>query len=158
MIKGKLVTLVPYTNELCHDFYRGYVPDSQMTYDEYSYDQGIVDDYFELKTSESNRRIFAILVNDKVIGEIQLKYIDYSKKHATLSIHLKDDSVKGKGYGTEAENLIINYAFNALNLDKILADATFRNERSKHILRKLGFRHIKDENEMSYFELEKIED
>lgn len=155
MLQGQRVTLELYTRKQCHDFYKGYKADGQMTYDVFNYDENIVDKFYDVKSSEPNRKIFAILVDERVVGEIQLKYIDLAKSQATLSIILRDDSVKGKGYGTEAEQLIINYAFNDLNLNKILADTTLRNVRSKHILRKLGFKHIVDENEMSYFELEK---
>ncbi len=152
-IVGKLVTLKPYTREDCHSFYKGYIADRQMTYEVFTYDQKKIDDYYSLKTSEKNRIIFSIYREDSIIGEIQLKYINTAKAHATFSIILKDDTVKGKGYGTEAEKLILKYAFEKLNLVKIYADTTTRNVRSIHILKKLGFEHIKDENEMCYFVL-----
>ncbi len=37
--------------------------------------------------------------------EIQLKQIDFDKKECTLSIHMQNDSYKGKGYGNTAEKL-----------------------------------------------------
>ncbi len=152
-IVGKLVTLKPYTREDCHSFYKGYIADRQMTYDVFSYDQQKIDDYYSLKTSEKNRIIFGIYREDSIIGEIQLKYINFSAAYATISIILKDDTVKGKGYGTEAEKIILKYAFEKLDLNRIYADTTARNVRSKHILKKLGFEHIKDKNEMCYFVL-----
>ncbi len=153
IIKGDLVLLKPYTREACHEFYKTYVADAQMTYDQFSYDQKRVDDYYSLKTAEDNRKIFGIYRKQTIIGEIQLKYIDFSAAHATLSIILSDDAVKGKGYGTEAEKLIIKYGFDKLHLSTIYADATTRNLRSIHILEKLGFKHLKDENGMRYYAL-----
>lgn len=41
-----------------------------------------------------------IMLGDKAIGELQLKCIDHDKKECTLSIHMQNDAVKGKGYGT----------------------------------------------------------
>lgn len=70
----------------------------------------------------------------------------------TLSIHLIDDSVKGKGFGTEAERLLIKYAIEDLGLHTIYADAIHRNNRSKHILEKLGFKHIYDDEDLAYYE------
>ncbi len=150
---GKHIVLKPYTKDFCHEFYKEYVSDYQMTETEFVYNKESVDNYFELKNSLENRIIFAVLLDRQVVGEIQLKYIDFDDLHATLSVVLKNDSVKGRGYGTEAEKLIIDYAFNELNVKKVYADTTYRNVRSKHILLKLGFIHIKDEDEMSYFEL-----
>ncbi len=153
IIEGNLVILKPYTREACHEFYKAYVADVQMTYDTFTYDQKKIDDYYSLKTAEKNRQIFGIYREQTIIGEIQLKYIDFINAHATLSIVLRDDSVKGKGYGTEAERLILKYGINKLNLKTIYADATARNLRSIYILKKLGFKHLKDENEMCYFAL-----
>lgn len=152
-LKGKKVTLVTYTREFCHEFYTGYVADPQMTEHTFTYDCDKIDQYFDVKSSDNTRRLFAIRVNDKIIGEIQLKYIDEVKKEGTLSIILKNDAVKNKGYGTDAEMVLINYAFNNMNLSRVLADTTERNVTSKHVLKKLGFKHLRDENNMSYFEL-----
>ncbi len=152
-IIGKLITLKPFTREECHNFYKGYIADRQMTDDAFVYDLKKIDDYYSRKTSQKNRIIFSIFREKNVIGEIQLKYINTKNAHATMSIILKDDSVKNKGYGTEAEKLIVKYAFEKLNLKKIYADTTTRNARSIHILKKIGFEHIKDENKMCYFVL-----
>lgn len=152
-LKGKKVTLVTYTREFCHEFYKGYVADPQMTEYTFTYDRAKIDQYFDVKSSDNTRKLFAIRVNDKIIGEIQLKYIDEVKKKGTLSIILQNDAVKNKGYGTDAEMVLIKYAFNKMNLLKVLADTTERNVISKHVLIKLGFKHLSDENDMSYFEL-----
>ena len=61
--------------------------------------------------SEMNRKC-----NGFPIGEILIKRIDYSNRSAVFSIHLRNDSVKGKGYGTKAELLGIEYAFQVLGL------------------------------------------
>lgn len=152
-LKGKKVTLVTYTKEYCHEFYQGYVADPQMTEHTFTYCREKIDQYFDTKSADDTRKLFAIRVNDKIIGEIQLKYIDEVKKEGTLSIILQNDAVKNKGYGTDAEVVLLDYAFNSMNLSKVFADTTERNVTSKHVLNKLGFKHLRDENDMSYFEL-----
>ena len=152
-LKGKKVTLVTYTKEYCHEFYQGYVADPQMTEHTFTYCREKIDQYFDTKSADDTRKLFAIRVNDKIIGEIQLKYIDEVKKEGTLSIILQNDAVKNKGYGTDAEVVLLDYAFNLMNLSKVFADTTERNVTSKHVLNKLGFKHLRDENDMSYFEL-----
>lgn len=64
---------------------------------------------------------------------------------------MADDLVKNKGYGTEAEKLIVEYGFDKLELEIIYADAVKRNSRSKHVLEKIGFIHTHDDEFMSYY-------
>ena len=67
-----------------------------------------------------------MLLDNKPIGEIKLKYIDYDKKECTLGIVLQNDKVKGKGYGSYAERLAIQYAFDKLGMKVVLADAVLK--------------------------------
>lgn len=105
MLNGKLVSLVPYTLEHCHALFREYEADPMMTETPFLYDEQKIDAYFAAKTGDPARRIFAIEHNGAVIGELQLKGIDTENKTCTMSIVLANDTVKNKGYGTEAENL-----------------------------------------------------
>ncbi len=148
---GEKIVLKPYTLERCHEFYKDYISDPAMTYDNYIYDKDEVDTYFQNKVLDTKRRFFAICYDNKVIGEIQLKRIDFERLCGTLSIHLVNDTVKGKGFGTEAEELLIEYAIKELGLHTIYADAIHRNNRSKHILEKLGFEHIYDDEALAYY-------
>lgn len=151
VLHGEKITLVPYTIERCHEFFKDYVADSAMTYDTYTYDKEKVDRYYQNKVLDINRIFFAICYNDRTIGEIQIKRINKEKLCSTLSVHLVNDSFKGKGYGTEAQRLLINYAINILGLKIIYADAVHRNHRSKHILGKLGFEHLYDDDTLAYY-------
>ena len=73
----------------------------------------------------------------------------------TLSIHMQNGDVKGKGYGTEAERLAIQYAFEKLGMMAVNADTAVKNQRSQHILDKLGFEFIREEGDFRYYRLEK---
>lgn len=97
---------------------------------------------------------FAIMLEDKPIGELQLKRIDQEKAECTLSIHLQNDAVKGKGYGTQAVRLAVKYAFDELGMASVNADAVLKNTRSQHVLEKVGF-HFTGEDEMfKYYRIE----
>jgi RimJ/RimL family protein N-acetyltransferase len=76
-------------------------------------------------------------------------------KTGNLAIHLVNDSVKGKGYGSEAEGLIINYAFDQIGLNTVYADTVLRNKRSQHVLEKLGFKYVYEDEVFKYYELKK---
>jgi RimJ/RimL family protein N-acetyltransferase len=153
VLKGEKIILVPYTIERCHEFYKEYVADPAMTYETYTYDVKEINRYFQNKVLDSSRFFFAIGHNDKTVGELQLKQIDMEKLCGTLSIHLVNDSFKGKGYGTEAQRLLIDYAINTLGLRTIYAEAIHRNHRSKHVLEKLGFEHLYDDDSLAYYKL-----
>lgn len=133
-IVGEKVVLRPYTLERCHEFYKGYVADPAMTHDGYVYSQEKVDHYYRNKVMDESRRYFAICYSTRVIGEIQIKNIHAVRSSGTLSIILADDSVKGQGFGTEAQRLVLDYAVNVLGLRTIYADVVHRNFRSKHVL------------------------
>lgn len=162
MIKGQTmdnICLCVMTRELCHKFYRSFEndPDTFMDMDsfsEYKYNENAVDRYFDSK-QEPNRILFAIIKDDEPIGELQFKNIDHSSKECTLSIHMQNDNVKGCGYGTYAEELAIKYAFEDLGMDTIYADAIIKNTRSQHVLEKIGFKYIKEENGFRYYMFER---
>ncbi|GFP76419.1 GNAT family N-acetyltransferase [Clostridium fungisolvens] len=152
-IKGEKVILKSLTKELCHEIYKKYVADPMMTDQIYEYSKEKVDNYFNERTKDCNRKIFAITVDGEAIGEVQIKHINYLTKEGSLSVHLIGDSVKGKGYGTEAERLIIEYAFKNLGLNTLYADVVHRNTRSQHIMEKLGFKYVREDEMFKYYKL-----
>lgn len=151
VLQGEKIILVPYTIERCHAFFKDYITDPAMTYDTYTYDKEKVGRYYQNKVLDTSRLLFAICHADRTVGEIQIKQINKEKLCGTISIHLANDAFKGKGYGTEAQQLLIGYAINTLGLKVIYADAVHRNYRSKHILEKLGFKYLYEDDALSYY-------
>mgnify|MGYP003192075572 CR=1 FL=1 len=155
------ISLQIMTRELCHDLYKGWTNDASIYMDmklfkPYTYNEDAVNRYFESKQDVS-RVVFAIMLDAEVIGELQLKQIDRDRKECTLSIHMQNDSVKGKGYGTQAEKLAIKYAFEKLGMLAVNADAVLKNTRSQHVLEKVGFRFVKEEGIFRYYRVEQAE-
>ena len=149
-----MISLDPMTRELCHEFYKGFQNDPAIGYYyEYIYTPEIVDQYFD-RNSIPGRKLFAILLDNQIIGECKLKDIDPVKRECTLGIHLQDNSVKGKGYGTQAEMLILRYAFEELGMTAVNAEAVLKNERSQHVLEKVGFRYICEDDTFRYYRCE----
>ena len=153
------IRLQKMTRELCHELYKGWQNDDAIFMDmslfkPFEYTQEKVDRYFDSK-QESTRILFAIMLEDKPIGEVQLKQIDFDNKECELSIHMQNDDFKCKGYGTAAERLAIQYAFEELGLVIVNADTVVKNTRSQHILNKLGFEFIKQDGDFKYYQLEK---
>lgn len=149
------VSIEPMTREMCHEFYKGFRNDPAIGhYYEYIYTQEIADRYFDTN-SVPDRRIFAILADGQIVGECKLKYIDMDKRECSMGIHLRDDSVKEKGYGTQAERLILQYAFEELGMIAVNADTALKNTRSQHVLEKVGFRYIREDDTFKYYRCER---
>ncbi len=64
---------------------------------------------------------------------------------------MANDAFIGNIYGTEAQQLLIGYAINTLGLKVVYADVVHRNHRSKHILEKLRFKHLYNDDALSYY-------
>ena len=114
-----------------------------------------VNRYFDAKGQDASRRLFAIMLGDTVVGELQLKQIDHDKKECTLSIHMQNDAVKGKGYGTQAERLAVKIAFDELGMAAVNADTVMKNTRSQHVLEKAGFRFVGEDGTFKYYRIER---
>lgn len=152
------IALKPMTRELFHTLYRGFEndPDIYMDmqyYTQYVYNSEKVDERFDsLQTPE--RVVFAVMLDEAPIGEVQLKRINRERNDCTLSIHLQNDTVKNRGFGTQAEKLAVRYAFDVLKLDAVNADAVLKNTRSQHVLEKAGFTFTRKDEMFRYYRIE----
>lgn len=150
-----MVSIKPMTRQMCHEFYQRFQNDPAIGhYYEYIYNPERADRYFDTN-SVPDRKLFAILAGDEIVGECKLKNIDFQKQECSLGIHLRDDSVKEKGYGTQAERLILQYAFEELGMVAVNADAALKNTRSQHVLEKVGFRYVREDETFKYYRCEK---
>ncbi len=149
------IYLTPMTKELFHKYYKDYEndPDLFMNMDlfvPYQYSAEWVENYIARQKSK-NRRIFAVMRNGLPVGEVVLKDIDHMKKECTLGICLQNDRVKGRGIGTKAEQLILDYAFEHLGMKTVHTDAILKNTRSQHVLEKVGFKFIREDAQFRYY-------
>lgn len=138
-------------------YYQEFVMDESIYIDlnemqEYVYSEEKVINYWNKIRSEKHRENFLIFLDNVPIGEISLRNIEYNNE-CNVSIHLRNDSVKNKGYGYLSETMIVDYAFNRLNLKKVKAESILKNERSQHVLEKVGFNEINRDNKFIYFEI-----
>ena len=95
--------------------------------------------------------MFAIALDGRIIGECKLKDMDLEKHTCRMGIHLLNDSVKEKGYGTRAEQLMLRHAFENLDMETVFADAVLGNMRSRHVLQKVGFYETGQDDTFAYY-------
>lgn len=76
------------------------------------------------------------------IGSVGIRDIDHLHRTAELGIVLGEPDCWGKGYGTEATRLVLDYAFTALGLHNVVLRVYAYNERAIRAYRKAGFKEI----------------
>lgn len=76
---------------------------------------------------------------DKCIGGLKLT-LDESGDSAKYAIGIFDETMLGKGIGTEATILILDYAFNKLKLNEIRLRVLEYNKRAISCYKKVGFK------------------
>lgn len=79
--------------------------------------------------------------DDSLIGIIGLVRIDEEKNESSFAYLLSCD-YWNRGYGTEALKAVIGFAFDELELDRIVADHMTLNPASGAVMRKAGMTHI----------------
>ena len=75
---------------------------------------------------------------DAIIGTCTLIHISAIHQRAEIGFALHQTQW-GKGFGTETVRAILEFAFGTLKLHRIEADVDPRNDRSLHLLERLGF-------------------
>jgi RimJ/RimL family protein N-acetyltransferase len=97
--------------------------------------------YWEEQQKAHDGFLFAIreVEKDSLIGFVELDGIQWNHQNAWLGIALGDRAYWGKGYGREAMELILKFAFHELNLHRVQLDVFGYNERAISLYRKLGF-------------------
>jgi len=74
-----------------------------------------------------------------VIGCIDLFDFDPKNRKAGVGILIADRADRGKGYATEALNLLVDYGFDVLDLHQIYSNVRVDNENSVALFKKIGF-------------------
>ncbi len=79
--------------------------------------------------------------DDRHIGNVGLHQLNWKDRHAMLGIMIGEKDEWGKGYGTEAVELMLRYGFERLNLHRIYLYVHEHNPRAIRCYEKAGFRH-----------------
>lgn len=81
-----------------------------------------------------------LIADDTLIGDLGLLEIDWVHRHAETSSWIGRADYRGRGYGTEAKHLLLEYAFDHLHLHVLRSFVWEPNTRSAAALRKQGYR------------------
>ncbi len=102
--------------------------------------------------AKEDQVIFAIVLKktDEIIGIMGLHHINHKHGTATTGSFIGRKDLWSKGYGTEAKMIVLEYAFNTLNLRKISSSVADFNPRSKRCLEKCGYK-VEGTQKAEYF-------
>lgn len=86
---------------------------------------------------------FVICLRDggRPVGFTGLHAIDHVNGSTEMGIGIGERSEWDKGYGTEAMDLLLDFAFGELRLHRVFLHVFDFNERAIHLYERAGFRH-----------------
>ena len=92
--------------------------------------------------NKSKKVVFSIELIDeqRLIGNCALNSVDLRNQTAEAGIMIGDKKCWSKGYGTEVFQLLLDYGFNQLNLNRVGSAALSFNEKSIGLHKKFGFK------------------
>jgi RimJ/RimL family protein N-acetyltransferase len=85
-----------------------------------------------------------LLSNDQHIGCCGLRPRDPATRTYELGVHIRS-AHWGAGYAYEASRAVIEHAFTTIGAARLFAGHNPKNEGSRRLIAKLGFRHTHDE-------------
>jgi diamine N-acetyltransferase len=96
------------------------------------------------ESEQTNRIAFTIYERAtwQPIGNTSLHEVDYRNRSAVFGILIGETAARGKGYGTEATRLMLDYAFSALGLHSVMLTCAAFNQAGLRAYAKAGFREF----------------
>lgn len=88
--------------------------------------------------------VFSIVecTTNRLVGRCLLFSVDLVNRSAMLGILIGETDCWDRGYGSEASRLLLDYAFNLLNLHSVMLGVFDFNQRAIHTYEKIGFQVI----------------
>lgn len=77
---------------------------------------------------------------------------DFRHEGCDLGIKIGPQSLRGRGYATEAVKLLVDYAFDVLNLKRVRGSTLAHNHRMQRVFQKNGFVETGDGSILSRFD------
>jgi diamine N-acetyltransferase len=100
-----------------------------------------ISEMYEQQPPDGEQQFACCLIeNDECIGIVGLEFVDLVNRVAETGSWFHKPEYRNKGYGTESKHLVLEYAFERLNLEMIVSYVWEPNTRSAAALLKQGYR------------------
>ena len=83
--------------------------------------------------------VISLIEDGRAIGNLGLFEIDLVNGHAGIGITIGEKELWGQGYGTDAMNVLVDFGFGMLRLERLWLDVYDFNLRARRSYEKAGF-------------------
>lgn len=98
-------------------------------------------------------RLFMVYTkNNELVGHCGIDDLDLYDQRGEVFFLIGEKEHKGKGYGIEITKMLLEIAFEEMNLNSLFASATVENFPSIKVLEKCGFKKIGIRREYNYID------
>ncbi|GIP38857.1 aminoglycoside N(6')-acetyltransferase [Paenibacillus sp. J31TS4] len=110
-------------------------------------------DYLSAKAGDASSVLLLIASRETgaVVGDVALQQIDRFNRSASIRVAVHAEE-RGKGYGTEAMKLMLEYGFGIANLHRIELNVYTFNEQAIRLYEKLGFHREGVQRDYLYYD------
>ena len=95
------------------------------------------------KHAEEDKNLFHFMIrakaDDRLIGMAEIHRIEWTNGNGLVRLGIGAVEDRGKGYGTQALQMLLRFAFAELNLFRVTAAVPEYNEAAVALLKKFGF-------------------
>jgi RimJ/RimL family protein N-acetyltransferase len=148
IIRGEKVYLRPFETTDREAYKRWRADADPMATAEFGYRAPLsdaeVDSYLTARAEQQGKPdyqfVICLLDDDKAIGNIMLGAHDVRRRQAELGIVIGEGDYRGKGYGTDAINALLDFAFGELGLERVSLATLAGNQAGKGAYEKAGFK------------------
>ncbi len=118
------------------------ISNTQTPYSRFLIRQYLENAHQDIYEAKQLRLAICLLNSDIAVGLIDLFDFDPKNSRAGIGILIQKEEDRTKGIGTEALQLLIQYAFNQLQLHQLYANIGAENSRSLQLFSKFDFQKI----------------
>jgi diamine N-acetyltransferase len=142
MIVGKRICLIAL-NDACFDLTLSWINDPELrsfTGARFPVSRLEHEKWFQAHSTDPENKTYAIKVTEteQIIGIVGNSCCDRIHRMTDLFAYIGDGKMRGKGYGTEALELFIDFCFKEMNFHKLCGHAYAFNEVSRKMCEKCG--------------------
>jgi len=99
-----------------------------------------IEEWFNKGDEEMVHFMIQTLAEERTIGFIDLSGFNWQARHCWVGIGLGEPDSWGKGYGSDAMNVMLGFAFRQLNLNRVNLNVFEYNPRAIRSYEKVGFK------------------
>lgn len=140
-LEGDLVTLVQLDSRFFEDYFAAVNdPESRrLTATTKTFTEPQIRDWLATRPGTPGRLDWAILHSGEYVGEVVLNEFKTEKSSMNLRVALAGPNVFGRGFGSEAIALAVDFALETLGLSKLTLEVLVDNHRAIGAYEKVGF-------------------